>query len=222
MKKLVAVMGVSLTILGMTACGNRDNNADTSQNTTQTSEVMENTASIEQTTATEETAAAGETAGAEEIGTNGWSEEMTALRQTVVDAVGEDNYWPDSQIPPEMLEQTFGISRDMYDDYMGEMPMISVNVDTLLIIKAKDDKVEAVEKALNDYRDAQVNNTMQYPMNVGKIQASRIQRYGNYVCFVQLGADTGAAEEDGDEAVIKACQEQNELVLEVIGHNVPK
>ena len=215
-------MGVSLTILGMTACGNRDNNADTSQNTTQTSEVMENAASIEQTTATEETAAAGETAGAEEIGTNGWSEEMTALRQTVVDAVGEDNYWPDSQIPPEMLEQTFGISRDMYDDYMGETPMISVNVDTLLIIKAKDDKVEAVEKALNDYRDAQVNNTMQYPMNVGKVQASRIQRYGNYVCFVQLGADTGAAEEDGDEAVIKACQEQNELALEVIGHNVPK
>ncbi len=222
MKKLMAVMVVSFTILGMTACGNRDNNADTTQSATQTSEVTESTASTEQTTAAEETTAAGETTGAEEIGTNGWSEEMTALRQSVVDALGEDNYWPDSQIPQEMLEQTFGISRDMYDDYMGEMPMISVNVDTLLIIKAKDDKVEAVEKALNDYRDAQVNNTMQYPMNVGKIQASRIQRYGNYVCYVQLGADTGAVEENGDEAVIKACQEQNELALEVIGHNVPK
>ena len=219
MKKLMAVMVVSLTILGMTACGNRDNNADTTQNATQTSEVTESTDAMEDTAGTKDTE---ETAGMEDIGTNGWSAEMTALRQAVVDAVGEDNYWPDSQIPPEMLEQTFGISQDMYDDYMGETPMISVNVDTLLIIRAKDDKVEAVEKALNDYRDAQVDNTMQYPMNVGKVQASRIQRYGNYVCFVQLGADTGEAEEEGDEAVIRVCQEQNELALEVIGHNVPK
>ena len=30
----------------------------------------------------------------------------------------------------------------MYEDYMAEMPMMSAHVDTLLIIRAKDDKVE--------------------------------------------------------------------------------
>ncbi len=150
----------------------------------------------------------------------GWSEEMTQLRAAVVDALGDD-YWPDTPILPEMLEGIYGITSDMYDDYMGESPMISTNVDTLLIIKAKDDKVEAVEEALNSYRDMLVGDTMQYPMNIGKIQASRIQRYGNYVCFVQLGADTTEFEDGGDEAVIAYCQEKNELALEVIAHNVP-
>ena len=85
-----------------------------------------------------------------------------------------------------------------------------------LIIHAKDGKVEDVENALNAYRDSLVNDTMQYPMNLGKIQASRVERIGDYVCFVQLGADTSSVEEQGDEAVITYCQEQNELALEAI------
>ena len=103
---------------------------------------------------------------------------------------------------------------------MGVMPMICTNVDTLLIIKAKSDKVDAVEEALNEYRDNLINNTTQYPMNLGKIQASRIERLGDYVCFVQLGADTTAASESGDEAVITQCQEQNELAIEILSRNV--
>ena len=60
---------------------------------------------------------------------------------------------------------------------------------------------------------------MQYPMNKGKIQASRIESFGNCVCFVQLGADTTNiyGEEGDEEAVIRHCQEQNELALEAIG-----
>ena len=127
-----------------------------------------------------------------------------------------ENYWPNTQIPAEMLEGTYGINADMYDEYLGEMPMISTNVDTLLIIKAKDGQVEAVETALNAYRDAQVEDTMQYPMNVGKVQASRIETFGNYVCFVQLGADTMELSEQGDEVVIEHCQQENEKALDAI------
>lgn len=118
--------------------------------------------------------------------------------------------------PGEMLNETYGVSAELYDAYLGEAPMISANVDTLLIIHAKDGKVEEVENALNAYRDSLVNDTMQYPMNLGKIQASRVERIGDYVCFVQLGADTSSVEEQGDEAVITYCQEQNELALEAI------
>ena len=58
---------------------------------------------------------------------------------------------------------------------------------------------------------------MQYPANVSKIQASRIATFGNFVCFVQLGADVTGILETGEEAVIRHCQEQNEVALEAIG-----
>ena len=142
------------------------------------------------------------------------SEEMTGIRQAVVDAIGE-NYFPQMQIPAEFLEG-FGLTADMYEEFFGEMPMISTNVDTLIVIRAKEGQVEAVEDVLEAYRENLVNDTMQYPMNVGKIQASEVETIGNFVCFVQLGGDVMAALEKGDEEVIKHCQAQNELAIQAL------
>ena len=196
-------------VISMTACGGTQGNGNPSATEDTT------VASTETNQSTQE----GETADSTQNGAQTADEDVTTALQNakkaVTDALGED-YWPDSEIPAEMLNDTYGVSADLYDAYLGESPMISVNVDTLLIIHAKNGKVEEVENALNTYRDHLVNDTMQYPMNLGKIQASRIERVGDYVCFVQLGADTSAAEEQGDEAVITYCQEQNELALEAI------
>ena len=185
----------------MAACGNgQDKNTGAATET-----------GVESTEGTaESTGTSVESTEAENVGTP-----LQNAKKAVTDALGDD-YWPDSEIPEEMLNETYGVSADLYDAYLGECPMISVNVDTLLIIHAKDGKVEDVENALNAYRDSLVNDTMQYPMNLGKIQASRVERIGDYVCFVQLGADTSSVEEQGDEAVITYCQEQNELALEAI------
>ena len=147
----------------------------------------------------------------EMMGEMGMSEEMSAIRQAVVDAIGE-NYFPQMPIPAEFLEG-FGLTADLYDEFFGEMPMISVNVDTLIVVKAAEGKLEAVEGVLNAYRDNLVNDTMQYPQNLGKIQASEVKTIGNYVCFVQLGGDVMDALEKGDEAVITYCQEQNGLAI---------
>ena len=57
---------------------------------------------------------------------------------------------------------------------------------------------------------------MQYPMNLGKIQASRIEVVGDYACFAQLGADVMDLMDVGDEEVIRHCQEQNEMALDAI------
>ena len=138
------------------------------------------------------------------------------LKQAVVDVLGE-NYWPNAIIPPDTLKVVYGVSEDMYEEALAEMPMISANVDTMILIRAKADKVEEVEKALNEYRDKMINDTMQYPMNVGKIQASRIETFGNFVCFIQLGGDTMEVSENGDEAVIRHCQQENEKALDAIG-----
>lgn len=224
MKRFIAYLCLGAMVFSLTACGGGDDQSNEStQQTVEATPTPETTPSVE---ASQPTTEASESVPAEDGSadagmdvTAGWSEEMETIKAAVVEAVGE-NYFPNMPLDPEMLEMMFGISSDMYDDYMAEMPMISTNVDTLLIIKAKDDKVEAVEKALNDYREAKVSDTMQYPMNVGKIQASRVELIGNYVCFVQLGGDTMTAAESGDEAVIAQCTKANELVIEVINQNV--
>lgn len=206
MKKLTVLLLIMTMSVSMIACGNTNNTEssaapESSQETVveeSTEEVIEE--SVEDVLPEEEIFAEPT-----------MSEEMTAIRQAVVDAVGE-NYFPQMQIPAEYMEG-FGLSADMYEEFFGEMPMISTNVDTLIVVKAAEGQLEAVEGVMNAYRDNLVNDTMQYPMNVGKIQASEVKTIGNYVCFVQLGGDVMTALEQGDEAVIKHCQEQNALAI---------
>ncbi|MBD5459690.1 MAG: DUF4358 domain-containing protein [Lachnospiraceae bacterium] len=214
MKKLwICAMAVAL-LLSMAACGNEDADADGRGDDQQT---QENTQDNVQDDAQDGTQQGGEGESQPDADDSQQTQgdSLKYLRDAVVEVLG-DNYWPNTEITPERLEEVYGIKPDMYDAYFGETPMISVNVDTLIIIRAKEGQVDAVEEALNAYRDVQVSDTMQYPMNVGKIQASRIEVLGNYVCFVQLGADTEAAMEEGDEAVIDQCLQENERAIDAI------
>lgn len=219
-KRLTAVSALVLSVTLM-ACGaqNVDGTQEASKETAQSTAATQETGT--ETSAGNETtdSTQAETGEGEIQEVTEWSQGMTDLKKAIVETLGE-NYWPTYMVDPATLEAAFGITSDMYDDYLAEMPMISAHVDTLVVIQAKEDKVDEVEEALEAYREALVNDTLQYPMNVGKIQASRIETIGNYVCFVQLGADITEASESGDEAVITHCQEQNELVIEVIGQTV--
>lgn len=222
MKKILVMICIGVLTLGMAGCGNKNNSQNgqgsqsTAQNTAGTQESTGNQGALGSQEGAGNQGALGsqEGAGNQEV-SEGWSEDMLRIKDAVVDALGED-YWPNTEIIPEMLEANYGISPEMYDDYLAECPLISTNVDTLIVVKAKDGKIDAVEEALESYRDRMVSDTMQYPANIGKIHASRIERIGNYICFVQLGADTMELLDQGDEAVIEHCQDKNELVLEVI------
>lgn len=242
MNKLLVLLSVGVLVLGMAGCGDQTNGSGGQQSGAQTNgsgqQSGEQTSGGGQQSDAQ-TNGDGQQSGAQTNGDgqqgggssegsdegqatgavvngydyqDGWTEEMQGVRNVVTDALGDD-YWPDMPMMPDMLEAVYGVSPDMYEDYMAEAPMISTNVDTLVIVRAKEDKAEAVEEALNAYRDANINDTMQYPMNVGKIQASRIEKIGDYICFVQLGADTMDLE---DEAAIAHCQEVNELVIEIL------
>ena len=160
-------------------------------------------------------------AGSEALaGTEGDSNEILTLKSVILDTIGDQNYYPDVTVEADQLEEIFGITPEMYDEYLAEVSQDGTNVDTLLIIKAKDDKVEAVQEAMFAYRDAKEKATLEDPRNIGKVQASRIETNGNYVSFVQLGGDVTAALTSGEDAVIEQCLQMNELVLEVIAQNV--
>ena len=215
MKKLAVLFLTAALLVSLTGCGNRNDASEgTGAGDSPESSVMDSAEESQpepDMTSDENVQPEGEISRMPE---GGISEEMSAIRQAVVDALGE-NYWPDTQIPPEFLEG-YGLTSDMYTDFWGEMPMIGTNVDTIIVIKANEGQIDAVEAVLNSYRENLVNDTMQYPMNLGKIQASRIEVMGDYACFAQLGADTMDLMDAGDEEVIRHCQEQNEMALEAI------
>lgn len=195
-----SLLAVSVVLL--TACGKK-NNGNTGENTESTtpqtsSQAGNNTGN----TLAESTEPAQESS-------------LMYLRDAVAEALGED-YWPDSVMEPEYVQDLYGLKPDMYEDIFVETPMIGTNVDTLIIVQAKKDRVEDVERALNTYREGEINNTMQYPMNIGKVQASRIETIDNYVLFIQLGGSSVDAEEEGEEKVMELSREQNEKALEAI------
>ena len=213
MKKLTVLLLIMTMSVSMIACGNNSNGESSAAPESTQESTVEST--VEESIEESQPESSVEESIEEEIPVEPtMSEEMTGIRQAVVDAIGE-NYFPQMQIPAEFLEG-FGLTADMYDEFFGEMPMISTNVDTLIVIKAKEGQAEAVEGVLTAYRENLVNDTMQYPMNVGKIQASEVKTIGNFVCFVQLGGDVMAALEKGDEEVIKHCQAQNALAIEAL------
>lgn len=228
MKKVVLYLCTGILVLGISACG-KGGDESGSQGAGQSTEVS---SSPEQGgndgMGEDESGAQGEGSGASAEGEPSEgegdgvpdadagvrSEEMEGLRQAVVEALGADNYWPDMPMDAQMVETFFGITSDMYEDFMAETPMISTNVDTLVIVKAAEGQADAVEEALNAYRESKVNDTMQYPQNLGKIQASQVERIDNYVIFVQLGGF--AIEEEKEEDVIAKCQEANRLAIDAI------
>ncbi len=152
-------------------------------------------------------------------GAAGYRDDVSAqvLVEAAAEELGED-YWADMDLAPEYLDDWYGISDEMYEDYYGQTPMISANVDSLIVVKAKEDQVTDVENAFDTYREAMVQDTMQYPSNLPKLQASMIRVFGNYVCFVQLGADVS----ENEEEAVKACQEMNERALAVIEKKLTK
>ena len=127
--------------------------------------------------------------------------------EAVKGAYGED-YLPNMAIDEDTLKNTYGINMDDVVEYKAEVPMISANVDTFIGIQAKEGKADDVEAALNTYRDKLVNESMQYPTNQYKVNASRVIKSGNYVFFVMLGANNDTLMETGDEAALKQHAEQ--------------
>lgn len=214
MKKFGMYLCAGVLAFSLTACGGKDQEDSSRQTDSQQESSSQETEQQPEESTSQETEGEGDQENPGMDISNGWSEEMEKLRQAVITAVGEENYWPDMPMDPEMLGMAFNLTSDMYEDYVAESPMISANVDTLVIVRAKEGQADAVEEALNAYREAKVADTMQYPMNIGKIQASQVERMGDYVIFVQLGADPG--QDATEEESINKCKEANSAALEAI------
>lgn len=139
------------------------------------------------------------------------------IRDAIADKYGDD-YVPNVSNTASEISQLYGIKASWYSDILAEVPMISTHVDTLIIAKAKNKNARnQIKKQLSKYRQQQIANSAQYPMNMPKIQASRVYVKDNYVFFIMLGFIDSNLEETGtEEQLIKAYKAENKKAVDVI------
>ncbi len=139
------------------------------------------------------------------------------IRKAIVNEFG-DNYKPDVSLSDEETSQRFEITTSLYTDIIAEVPMISINIDTLVIAKAKNKNArKKLKKQLLSYKKDQIENSMQYPMNLLKLHASTVYVKDNYVFFIMLGLIDSSIEQTGtDEQIIEAYKAENKRAVDAI------
>lgn len=140
---------------------------------------------------------------------------LTQLKESVKELMG-DQYWPEVGLTKEELEQKTGITENMYVEFLAEKQVLDSHIDTMIIIHAKEAHVGEVEQALEQYRADIIQQNQNYPQNLCKAEASRMETIEDYVCFVQLGADTTIVADKGEDEIIAYCREENERALYVL------
>lgn len=135
---------------------------------------------------------------------------------TKVKEVYGENYLPNMPFDDTALQNVVGLDPALCEEYIAETPMISTNVDTFIAVRAKSGKVEEVKTVLDAYRTKLVEDTVQYPMNQIKVQASRVVSYGDYVFFLMLGFIDPEVETKEEDVVLKAYEAENQKAVDAI------
>lgn len=195
MRKMMLTAAAAMTVFTMmTGCQAKTAGDQTTQAVTEST--------------TEETTTEAPTTAAKEIS-------LDEIHAAVKEAYGE-NYIPSAPFDEQGMKELFGVNSDLYDSFIAEGPMISVHVETFVAVKTKEGKGEEVAKHLNDYRESQLNDALQYPMNLPKLEASQVVRHGDYVFFVMLGSPSMEAEEKGEDAALESAKENNQIAIDII------
>lgn len=139
-------------------------------------------------------------------------EELDKIHEAVVKAYKE--YLPNMPYDPAYIKESFGVEEGWYDAYVAEGPMITLHVDTFLAFHPTEGNNEKIVTALEKHKEFLVNESFQYPMNMGKVAAATVVEEGDYVYFIMLGMiDDNLTD---DDKRIEAFKEQNEIAIEAI------
>lgn len=215
MRKRTMIFAAAALAAGLTACAPKTEATTPETTIEETQETAQETvpAESEENDETE----SGETGAETNAETNAEiSDELLGkIYAAVKEAYGE-KYVPSMMFDETMMEGTFGITKEQYDSYVAEGPMISAHVEMFIGVKAKEGKAADVAKALEDYRKSQLDGAVQYPMNMPKIEASEVVTHGDYVFFIMLGSPEMEAEEQGEEAALESAKENNQIAVDTI------
>ena len=139
---------------------------------------------------------------------------LEAVLQAVKEAYGE-NYLPNMVMEADQLTATTNLNMEDVESVVAEVPMISMNIDTFIGVKAKEGKADSVEETLMKYQTYLREESMQYPMNMPKVQSSEVIRHGDYIFFLMLGAPNENMDATEEESLTYA-QEQMKIGVDAV------
>ena len=119
---------------------------------------------------------------------------VTAILDKVKAAFGED-YLPNMPIEEEMVKEIFKLDLGLVEEYVAEMPMIGFHPDKVLIVKAKEGKIDEVVAQLEAAKTEMVENGINYPANLEKVQSTKVVSKGNYAAFFMVGSSNNMSED---------------------------
>lgn len=140
--------------------------------------------------------------------------DLKEVHAAVKEALGED-YYPNRELTVEEIENLTGIKEEDMETFIAESPMISVNIDTFIAIKAKEGKGDSIEESLEKYREYLVEGSLQYPMNIAKVNSAKVVRHGDYIFFLMLGKFDDR-EDATDEERLEFAKAETQKVEDII------
>ncbi len=145
-----------------------------------------------------------------------WSE-LDKMRNEIVKWYG-NTYYPNVKVQDDeaylgtYLADTLKIDAAWVDEIIIEVPMISANADTLILVDPSEGNAENVLKALQAYKTFLVEESFQYPMNEARVKTAAVAQVGDFVCFSILGGAVDNPEEWGiytDEELVQYYENMN-------------
>lgn len=88
-----------------------------------------------------------------------------------------------------VLQDKFGIDVGDVEDYKGQIAGTMTNCDMLLIVKAKDGRIDSVRASLESAKEAQTEQFASYGVmgNIERTAASKVVTNGNYAALIMVG-----------------------------------
>lgn len=139
---------------------------------------------------------------------------LEEIHEAVKESMGEF-YGPDMELSEEELENLIGVESSDIEEYVAEVPMMNVSIDTFIAIKAAEGKADTIEAALEEYRTYLVEDSFQYPMNMAKVNSAKIVRHDDYLFFLMLG-QYDEREEATEEERLEFAQDEIKKIEDVI------
>ena len=145
------------------------------------------------------------------------------IEQKIADAIGKDNYLCDTEIEKDWLQNSFGLDLSKVDSYVAKQNSISsVNPDTVIILKTKDDYADEAVKLLNDSFAQMVSYIRQYPFGTAKVLNARLYQSGDYVIYVIAGASYDGEDSEAENKLAVAEYAKIDEAIESVFGTLPK
>lgn len=110
-------------------------------------------------------------------------------------------YIPNMPLDGEMLAEMYGITSDLYENYYGEVPMMSQQADMLLLFQTQD--TDTLAETLDALLERERSNLSQYPSTLSKLAAAEVGVFGDYV-YLNMLSSYPENEAELDEAAMNA------------------